>query len=93
MHFGFSPLVLGKLGPIHEAMEPIIRSLNNSHNLNTSLGQIAKPTFASLEYLLDKSHWKCNWEILLQVPINRGICQNHLCTHLCRNGIQRRIPS
>ena len=56
MHFRFRPLVLGKIGPIHEAMEPIIRSLNNSHNLSTSLGQIAKPTFASLESLLAKSH-------------------------------------
>ena len=87
MHFRFWPLVLGKLGPIHEVMEPIIRSLNNSHNLNTNLGQIAKPTFAYLESLLTKSHWKCNWEILLQVPRNRGIRQNHLCMHLCRNGL------
>ena len=30
MYSRFRPLVLGKLGPIHEAMEPIIRSLNNS---------------------------------------------------------------
>ena len=65
MHFRFWPLVLGKIEPIHEAIEPIIRSLNNNHNLSTSLGQIAKPTSASLESLITKIHWKCIWEILL----------------------------
>ena len=93
MYSRFQPLVLGKIRPIHEAMEPIIRSLNNSDNLSTNLGEIAKPTLASLEFLFTKSHWKCNWEILLHVPRNKGICQNHLCTHLCGNGLQRQIPS
>jgi len=93
MYSRFQPLVLGNLKPIHEAMEPVIRSLNNSHNLNTILGEIAKPTLASLEFLLAKSHWKCNWEILLQVPRNRGICQNRICMHLCVNGLQHQIPS
>lgn len=93
MYSRFRPLVLGKIRPIHEAMEPIIRSLYSSDNLSTSLGEIAKPTLASLESLLAKSHRKCNWEILLQVPRNRGICHNHLCMHLCGNGFQRRIPS
>ena len=87
MYSRFRSLVLGKLRPIHEAMEPIIRSLKNNHNLNTSLGKIAKPTLASLESLFTKGHRKCNWEILLQVPRNKGICHNHLCTHLCGNGL------
>ena len=51
MYSRFRPLVLGKIRPIHEAMEPIIRSLYSSHNLSTSLGEIAKPTLASLESL------------------------------------------
>ena len=74
MYSRFQPLVLGKIKPIHEAMEPLIRSLYSSHNLSISLGRIAKSTFASPESLLAKSHWKCNWEILLQVPRNRGNC-------------------
>ncbi len=65
MYSRFWPLVLGKLKPVHEAMEPIIQSLNSSHNIKTSLGEIARRTLASLESLLAKSHWKCNWEILL----------------------------
>ena len=93
MYSRLRPLVLGKIRPIHEAMEPIIQSHYISHNVSASLGEIAKPTLTSLESLLAKSHRKCNWEILLQVPRNRGICQNHLCTHLCGNGFQRRIPS
>jgi len=34
-------------------------------SVSTNLGEIAKPTLASLEFLFAKSHWKCNWEILL----------------------------
>jgi len=56
MYSRFRPLVLGKIRAIHEAMKPIIQSLYSSDNLNISLGEIAKPTLASLESLLAKSH-------------------------------------
>jgi len=41
MYSRFQPLVLGKIRPIHEAMEPIIRSLYSSDNLSTSLVRLS----------------------------------------------------